>query len=120
MLVEIVAEVFLIDIRNVGSMTYKRRDLQRGFEPDSSFYIQHEVLIRDKRQIDLLEDPPPDLVIEIEVTQPAIAKLPLYAMLGVPEIWRSTEERTTILHLHDGEYVAQETSMALAPLSAEV
>src|SRR5688500_8049244 len=26
--------------RNLGSTTFKRADLQRGFEPDSCFYIQ--------------------------------------------------------------------------------
>ena len=57
LLIEIIAMEWEIDIRNVGSMTFKRLDLQRGFEPDSSFYVQHEPLVRGKAQIDLEVDP---------------------------------------------------------------
>src|SRR5438309_10659936 len=40
-LVEVLAEEWSIDIQNLGSMTFKRKDLLKGFEPDSCFYIQH-------------------------------------------------------------------------------
>ena len=33
--------------------------------------------------MDLLIDPPPDLVIEVEITSSAIAKLGLFAAIGV-------------------------------------
>jgi len=55
LLVELVAAEQSIDISNAGSMTFKRRDLQRGFEPDSSFYIQHEERVRDRKRIDASE-----------------------------------------------------------------
>lgn len=115
--VEIVAMEFEIDVRNVGSMTFKREDLQRGFEPDSSFYIQNEERVRERTQIDLTSDPPPDLVIEIEATTSAIPKLPLYAEVGVPEIWRSNGERVAILRLAEGRYGEASLSAALPPLT---
>ncbi len=119
MVVEIVAEELSIDVRNVGSMTFKRQDLQRGFEPDTSFYIQNHDRVRGRRQIDLAVDPPPDLVIEIEVTNPSLPKFPLYAAMGVPEVWRSDEGRASINRLEGDLYVEVAESAALPPLTGE-
>jgi Uma2 family endonuclease len=120
MFVEIVALEQGIDIRNVGSMTFKREDLQQGLEPDSSFYIQNEPRVSGRTQIDLEVDPPPDLVIEIEVSRQAIPKLPLYAGMGVPEIWRSDKGRVTILRLREGKYEESVASAALPPVTSEI
>ncbi len=120
LLVELVAAELSIDVINVGSMTFRRQDLERGFEPDSSFYIQNEGQVRDREQIDAAVDPPPDLVIEIEITRSAIVKLPIYAALGVPEIWRWDGQRVTILGLVDGDYAEVEASAALPPLTSEI
>ncbi len=40
------------------------------------------------KRINLTEDPPPDLVVEVDITHTDINKLALYARLGVPELWR--------------------------------
>ncbi len=120
LLVELVAAELSIYLINVGSMTFKRHDLERGFEPDSSFYIQNEARVRDREQIDATIDPPPDVVIEIEITRSAIAKMPIYAALGVPEIWRWDGQRVTILGLVAGEYAEVDSSAALPPLTAEI
>lgn len=117
--VELIAAEWFLDIRRVGSMTVKREDALRGFEPDSSFYIQSEGRVRGLRQIDFTVDPPPDLVIEIEITQSAIPKLPLYAEFGVPEVWRCDGERVTMLRLIHDRYEAIASSEALPLLGAE-
>jgi|GEM_PF-2731807 hypothetical protein len=52
-LVEVLAEEMDLDLDNLGSATFKREDLQRGFEPDSCFYIQNEEQIRGKANLDL-------------------------------------------------------------------
>jgi Uma2 family endonuclease len=119
LLVEEVAVEWDIDVLNVGSMTFKREDLQRGFEPDSSFYVQNEERGRGRAQIDPTVDPPPDLVIEIEITQSAIPKLPIYAEFGVREVWRFDGDRVTMLHLVAGQYDRTGTSDALPRLTAE-
>src|SRR5208337_4756087 len=72
---DLVAEEQEIEFENLGSTTFRRQDLDRGTEPDSCFYIQNVERIRGKKEIDLRVDPPPDLVIEIEITRPAVAKL---------------------------------------------
>ena len=87
-LVSLVAEELQIDTVHAGSTTFKRQDIARGFEPDSCFYIQHEGLISGKTEIDLSRDPPPDLVIEIDISSSSLNKFPVYAHMGVPEVWR--------------------------------
>jgi Uma2 family endonuclease len=120
LLVEDVSMELDIDVVNVGSMTFKRQDLEQGFEPDSSFYIQNEERVRERSQIDLMVDPPPDLVIEIEVSRQAIPKLPLYASMEVPEVWRSDGGRVTILRYEDGDYQESTTSIALPPVTCVI
>lgn len=121
-LVRVIASETGLDYRDVGSMTYKREELRRGFEPDSSFYIQHEPQVAGTRQIDLAVDPPPDLVIEIDVTSSLLNKLPIYAQMGVPEVWRyeETTDKVTILRLYGEAYRSSTASGALPPLSADV
>jgi len=119
LLVEDVALELGIEVDNVGSMTFKRADLARGFEPDSAFYIEHAPAIHGKGEIDPVVDPPPDLVIEVEATRSAIAKLPLYAAIGVPEIWRFDGSRVAILRLGDGSYRDVAASGALPLLTAD-
>ena len=41
-----------------------------------------------KRHIDLTFDPPPDIAVEIDLTNESASTLPLYADLNVPELWR--------------------------------
>jgi Uma2 family endonuclease len=40
LLVDLLAEEFDVDLKNLGSTTFKREDLKRGFEPDTCFYIR--------------------------------------------------------------------------------
>jgi Uma2 family endonuclease len=74
-LVETYTEVLNIEIQTVASTTFKRKDLQKAFEADESYYIEHAEQIRPKEEVDLTIDPPPDLVIEVEITSSAIQKL---------------------------------------------
>jgi Uma2 family endonuclease len=120
MFVEIVALEQGIDVRIVGSMTFKREDLQQGLEPDSRFYVQNEPRVSGRTQIDLAIDPPPDLVIEMEVSRQAIPKLPLYTSMGVPEVWRSDRGQVTILRLQGGAYTESVASAALPPVTSEI
>jgi Uma2 family endonuclease len=117
LLVEVLAEEMRIDVRNFGSTTFRRADLARGFEPDSCFYIQHEADISGKSTIDLTVDPHPDLVIEVDITSGSLDKFPLYAQVGVPEVWRYDGQRLRISILTAERYVESETSLALPLLT---
>src|SRR5688500_283968 len=67
LLVEVLAEELNMDVQRLGSTTFTREDLNKGLEPDSCFYIQNEARVRGKDEIDLAIDPPPDLIIEIDI-----------------------------------------------------
>jgi Uma2 family endonuclease len=111
--VEILAEIRAMDLIGSGSTTFKREDVARGFKPDASCYIQHAADVRGNREIALHHDPPPDLVIAIDITYPALDKLPIYATLGVPEVWRYAEQRVIIYQRRAGRYAIVDTSTVL-------
>ncbi|PSB54943.1 Uma2 family endonuclease [Chroococcidiopsis cubana CCALA 043] len=91
------------NIKSLASTTLKREDLKKGAEPDKCYYIQNEMLVRG-RTIDLNRDPPPDLVVEVDITHTDIDKNALYAQLGIPEFWRYDGAVLRIYQLATGEY----------------
>ena len=119
-LVLALAEEMGLEAEDFGSTTFRREDLERGFEPDSCFYIRNEESVRGKPRIDLSTDPPPDLVIEIDITSPSINKLPIYARMGVPEVWRYDGEKLEILRREGEGYVESAESDSLPRLTATV
>jgi Uma2 family endonuclease len=119
-LVSVIAEKMQVDIINAGSTTFKRRDLARGFEPDSCFYIQNEGRISGKAEIALDTDPPPDLIIEIDITSPSLNTFPVYAHIGVPEVWRYDGTRVTFFILAGEDYETAQESRALPVLTGSV
>jgi Uma2 family endonuclease len=112
LLVQDLADELGLDYECLGSTTWKRKDLLAGVEPDNCFYIQNEPLIRGNLNINLSEDPPPDLALEIDMTSKSLNRQVIYARLGVAEIWRYDEGILTIYHLQDGEYIESERSLA--------
>jgi Uma2 family endonuclease len=120
MLVELLAGELGIDIEGGGSTTFRRKDLIKGFEPDECFYIQHAEVVRGKKRIDLTEDPPPDLVIEIDITSPSLSKFPIFAALGIPEVWRYDGTKVSIFILVGTAYVERSDSVALAKVPSTV
>lgn len=119
-IVSLIAEELQIDTINAGSTTFKRKDLARGFEPDSCFYVQNEGRISGKAEIDLSVDPPPDLVIEIDITSPSLNKFPIYAQIGVPEVWRYNGTQVTFSVLAGDNYQAAQNSQAFPPLTSTI
>jgi len=94
--------------------------LARGFEPDTCFYARNAERIRGKEEIDLTVDPPPDLVIEIDITSPSLNKLPIYAAVGVPEVWRYNSKGLTIFRREGGQYHAHAESSLLPGATGQV
>lgn len=104
-LISTLVEELNLEFNPGGSMTLKRSDMRVGKEPDSCYYIQNEARVRGKTTIDLTQDPPPDLAIEIDITSSSLNQLALYADLGVPEVWRYDGRRLKIYQLQKGEYI---------------
>lgn len=70
-----------------GSTTLKKALRKKGLEPDKCFWIKHERKMRGKTEWDAAADPPPDLVVEVDITSSSLDRLGIYAALEVPEIW---------------------------------
>jgi Uma2 family endonuclease len=77
-----------VRITSSGSTTLRRELKARGLEPDESYYIANYAAIRGLKRINLNRHPPPDLVVEIDVTNKSKDRLEPYAQLGVPELWQ--------------------------------
>jgi len=117
-LIEAATEELDLEIRSLGSRTCDRQDLESGLEPDQYYYIQHEPQIRGVDQIDLTQFPPPDLVVEIDITSSSLNRFSIYQALGVPEIWRYDGKVLEFYVLKNEQYVLQLHSQALPMLTA--
>ncbi|MBD2528318.1 Uma2 family endonuclease [Nostoc flagelliforme FACHB-838] len=111
------AEELGIEVRSAGSTTLKRKILKRGIEPDTCYYIQNELAIRGKQTLDLENDPPPDLAIEIDITSSSVNKLGIYSALGVTELWRYDGQNLKFYQLIEGQYVECKFSIAFPIVS---
>ena len=76
----------------------------KGAEPDNAYYIQNHALVKG-RNVDFSVDPPPDLVVEVDITHTDIQENQFYASLGVPEFWRFNGKAWWIYQLQSGTYV---------------
>lgn len=92
-----------LKLKSLRSTTLNRADLERGAEPDNAYYIQNQPLVAG-RPVDLTRDPPPDLVVEVDITHTDIDKNQLYAALGVLEFWRYNGQEWQIFQLQNGIY----------------
>jgi Uma2 family endonuclease len=118
-LAHVLAEELGVNLETRGSATFKRAREAKGAEPDESLYVQNAARIIGKRQIDLSVDPPPDAIVEIDLTNESLGKFPIYAALGVPEIWRYDGERAWMYHLAEHGYTQAPVSRAFPLLTAE-
>lgn len=114
--VETLAEELEVRIEPLGSTTFKRPELL-GAEPDKCFYIQNVSAVKGKKRLDMNQDPPPDLVVEIDITSTSENSLQVYADLGVPEVWIYNGSRLRINRLEDRRYVECEISLAFPSIA---
>ena len=119
-LCEVIAEELHIELDNAGSTTFKREDVARGFEPDSCFYVQNVERVREREQIDLTVGPPPDLVIEIDISSSSLDRFPIFANIGVPEVWRYDGTRLTIFTLRAGTYQEVAASAVFPGVTSQI
>jgi Uma2 family endonuclease len=107
-LVRVLLDKLQIDFEPFGSTTLKNERSRQAVEPDTSFYIQNQAAIIGKNRIDLNIDPPPDLAIEIDIT--SRTRFENYEILGVPELWRHTQQGLEIFLLEEGKYIKSQSS----------
>ncbi len=108
------------NVDNCGALTLRVAGIASGGEPDSCFYLAHEGDVRGLSDIDLTLHPPPDLVLEVDITSPSLDKFELYAAAGVPEIWRHDEGRITFYRLTHNSYERISQSICLPQLTSHL
>ncbi len=111
-LITILSEELNLEIIGLKSTTWKAKPKAVGKEADECFYLQNEAKMRGKLQINLEIDPPPDLVVEVDLTHSFLNKLDIYAQLKVPEIWQYHNQKITIYLLDNETYQESEISLA--------
>src|SRR6266446_9188813 len=109
-----------VKVLSYGSATMKKEREQKGAEPDACFYVQSADLVGKKDDLDLNVDPPPDIVVEIDLHHESLSKSPIYAGLGVPEFWRYDGTSLIIYLLREKHYVASDASASLPLLNGAV
>jgi Uma2 family endonuclease len=112
-MIETLTEEWGIPIRSAGSTTWKNAPKEQGVEADECYYIASEARVRGRPEIDLGVNPPPDLAVEVELTSTWIDKMPIYAGLGIREVWRYDGKTLHVEQLQaDGSYARQTRSSA--------
>ena len=72
--------------------------------------------MRGKLEFDLDRDPPPDLALEVDLTSKSLDRFPIYARLGVPEIWCYDSGVLTIYLLAGDRYRVSDQSRVFPTL----
>ena len=119
-LIRVLSDELDIELCKCGSLLMRIRDRKLGAEPDSCYYIKNEPLIREKTEIIMGQDPPPDLVLEVDITNPSDRRLPIYALLGIPEVWIYDGYNIKFLALENGGYLSIEQSLSFPVLSTAI
>jgi Uma2 family endonuclease len=60
------------------------------------------------------------LVLEVDITSPSDRRLPIYASLGVPELWRFDGKTLKFYQLNNGIYISVDRSPTFSWLPAEI
>jgi Uma2 family endonuclease len=116
---QVLAEELGLEVEATGATTLRRKNLGKGVEPDESFYVRNAANGVGCLEFDLDVDPPPDVAIEIDMTNASQDKFPIYAALGVPEIWRYDGQNAHFYKLVGENYETIRNSIAFTILTAE-
>ena len=112
--VSLIADIIKVLLDNAGreydSFTPVTMELpdESGIEPDYCFYIDHWQAVSGKERIDWKTDPPPDLVLEIDVT--SYSDVNDYLPYRVPEVWLFRQNQLLVYQLQDTEYLLRTQS----------
>lgn len=114
MLINGISDEWDVNLKDLGSTTFKTEP--GNFEADITYYRDAFSKLRDITRIDLSIDPPPDLIVEVDITSSSSNKFPMFADVRVPEIWRYDLDGFSAWGLADAKYVPITVSNVIAGL----
>lgn len=117
-IVKTIANEMEIDFVSSGQTTFQIERKAGGFEGDDSFYFTNLDELRQQENIDLALDPPPALVVEVDLTNPSLNKFDLFSRLKIKELWRFHNHELTIYKLIDQDFDTREESIFLPGVTA--
>lgn len=103
-MIEMLALMIHLPFESLGSATFRLRDKKGGLEPDECYFFRDQAKVRGLNRWDAKKDPPPELVVEVDIFSRSIDREPIYAALGVAEIWRYDGRKLQCLQLAGGRY----------------
>jgi Uma2 family endonuclease len=106
-LVEAYAEELGIELEGYGSWTLKRREVERGAEPDECYSIG-------------IAGEVPDLAVEVIWTSGGLDKLEIYRGLGVREVWVWQKSELAAFALRGERYERIQRSELLPQVDLEL
>ncbi len=124
-LILVLVDELSIPLTAIAPVLLKHEALGCATEPDVCYYLEKRSL-RRAHELDLSQDLSPDLLVEVALTKSNLDKLPIYATLGIPEVWRyittvgddMLKGTLLIYELQDDRYVERSHSQAFPMLPA--
>ncbi len=86
-------------MKSGGSTTFRRREKQKGLEPDDCYFFESAPKMHRVKRWNPKIHPPPDLAVEIDIFSRSVEREPIYAALGVRELWRYDGQNLRCFHL---------------------
>jgi len=111
-MIAVLAMARQIKLKSFGSTTFRREEKAAGSEPDECYYFGEIDSISGMKRFDPLVHRPPDLWIEVDLFGNSVPREPIYARLGVPEVWRYDQTGQLVIRLltSEGSYTDSKTS----------
>jgi Uma2 family endonuclease len=114
-----IARILELDYEGAASTTFRKESKKKGFEGDATFYFENAEVIRGKNEIDLMIDPSPELVVEVDITHGSMPKFPIFADLGIKEVWRFDAEKVSFYRLEKNSYNEVQESVCLPKVQSQ-
>jgi len=112
------AEALGMDINELGSTTFNREDLDKGIEPDSCFYIQNANVVQGFNP-EIPHRLPPDLAVEVDISNSSEKKMVIYQALGIPELWVYRRGKVAFRILQEQHYVETSESQVFPRINQQ-
>ena len=120
LIIFVLAQELNLNYLSRRSTTLRKKKKAKGTDPDDCYYFKNYRQISGKKRLDLAVGPPPDLVIEVDITNRSTHKFPIYAELEVPELWRHDGAEVIFYKLVEGDYLEASRSRLFPFLTPDV